>query len=174
MKTKIKLFEPENTPHHFHIGLRMIKTAVAVFLCSLVGYFRGQPAFFSMIAAVVCMQNSAGETLEIAFNQLFGTIIGAIFGLAILWVSNLTGMHQIMPIYYFVCSAILIPIIIVTLLVKKPSISAFACIVFLSITIFQLENVSPWNYALQRTTDILIGIVFAFIINIALPNKKRK
>ena len=54
------------TPEHRHwIGMRIIKTVVAVFLCGLLAYFREASGFYSMIAAVVCIQNSAGKTIEI-------------------------------------------------------------------------------------------------------------
>lgn len=168
--SKINLFEPEATPERIHIGLRMIKTVVAVFLCSLVGWLRGQPTFFSMIAAVICMQNTTGKTVEISFNQLLGTIVGGLFGVGTLYIADLTGLQEIMPIYYLVVSLLLIPIILLTLVIRKPSISAFACVVFLSIAVYQLGTTSPWMYALQRVLDILMGVIAAFIINLLLPN----
>lgn len=174
MRKKITLFEPEQTPAQIHIGLRTIKTIVAVFLCALVGYFRDQPAFFSMTAAIVCMQTTAGKTIEISFNQLLGTIIGGAFGVGVLWLFYLTSLQEMMLLYYFVCSVALVPIILLTLLIRKPSISAFACVVFLSVAVFQLGVSDPWIYALQRTLDILMGIVTAFMINILLPNHAKK
>ena len=55
-------FEEVETPHHFHIGMRIIKTVLAVFACSIIGWLRGEMTFFSMIAAVLCMQNYAEKT----------------------------------------------------------------------------------------------------------------
>jgi uncharacterized membrane protein YgaE (UPF0421/DUF939 family) len=167
---KINFFEPEATPERIHIGLRMIKTVIAVFLCSLVGWLRGQPTFFSMIAAVICMQSTTGKTVEISFNQLLGTVVGGVFGVGTLYIADLTSLQEAMPVYYLVVSLLLIPIIITTLVIKKPSISAFACVVFLSIAVYQLGTASPWIYALQRVLDILMGVVAAFVINLLLPN----
>ena len=167
---KIKLFEPEATPERIHIGMRMVKTVIAVFLCSIVGWLRDQPTFFSMIAGVICMQNTTGKTVEISFNQLLGTIVGGVFGVGILYIADLTGLQEIMPAYYLVTSLLLIPIIILTLVIKKPSISACTCVVFLSIAVYQLGTASPWIYALQRVLDILMGVVAAFVINLLLPN----
>lgn len=171
MKYKINLFEPEDTPARIHIGLRTIKTVLTVFICAMFGFWRGQMAFFSMTAGVLCMQNTAGKTLETAFNQLLGTIIGALFGLLVLYLEQLTTMRNLMPVYYLLCSLMLIPIILVTLVIKKPSISALACVVFLGIAVYQLDNSAPWMYALNRTLDSFIGIVAALIINITLPNR---
>ena len=41
-------------PEHRHwIGMRIIKTVIAVFLCGLLAFFREASGFYSMIAAVV-------------------------------------------------------------------------------------------------------------------------
>lgn len=168
----IRFFEVEQTPKRIHIGLRMIKTVIAVFLCAMIGWLRGEPAFFSMIAAVACMQNTTGETVETALNQVIGTVIGALFGLAAVYIELLAGLQrqQLMPIYYLLVSVFLIPAIITTLLIKKPSISAFVCVVFLSVAVTQIGSAHPWIYALERTFDIFMGVIVAFLINLILPN----
>ena len=171
---KIKLFEAEQAPTHFHIGLRIIKTVIAVYLCAILGWLRGQPAFFAMIAAVACMQNTTGKTLETAFNQVLGTVIGALFGLGAIYLETLSGMQKLMPLYYLVVSLMLIPVILITLWIKKPSISAFASVVFLSVAVTQIGADSPWIYALQRTLDIFLGVVVAFLVNLALPKHRKK
>ena len=172
----IRFFEVEQTPKRIHIGLRMIKTVVAVFLCALIGWLREEPAFFAMIAAVACMQNTTGKTVEIAFNQVLGTAIGALFGLGAIYIELLAGLQQqqLMPVYYLIVSVMLIPVIVVTLLIKKPSISSFSCVVFLSVAVTQLGSARPWIYALERTIDIFMGVVIAFLINLILPNHVSK
>ena len=166
----VKFFEVEQTPKKIHIGLRMIKTVIAVLICALLGWLRGQPAFFAMIAAVACMQNTTGKTVEIAFNQVLGTVTGALFGLAAIYIEYLIGLQNIMPVYYLLVSLMLIPVIVITLLIKKPSISSFSCVVFLSVAVTQIGAASPWLYALERTLDIFLGVVVAFLVNLALPN----
>lgn len=169
---RIKFFEVEQTPKRIHIGFRMIKTVIAVFLCAIIGWLRGEPAFFAMIAAVACMQNTTGKTVEIAFNQVLGTVVGAVFGLAAIYIELLAGLQQqeLMPVYYLIVSVMLIPVIVVTLLIKKPSISSFSCVVFLSVAVTQIGTEHPWIYALERTFDIFLGVVVAFLINLVLPN----
>ena len=173
---RIRFFEVEQTPKHIHIGLRMIKTVIAVFICAIIGWLRGEPAFFSMIAAVACMQNTTDETVETALNQVIGTVIGALFGLAAIYIELLAGLQQqlLMPVYYLLVSVMLIPVIITTLLIKKPSISAFVCVVFLSVAVTQIGSMHPWLYALQRSFDIFLGVVVAFVVNLTLPNHVSK
>lgn len=169
-KTKTKRSENRKTPG-LRVGLRIIKTVTAVFICALAGNLHDQPVYFSMIAAVICLQGTTGETIDVSLNQVLGTIMGGLFGVGVLYLELLIGLESCMPLYYLVCSLFLIPVILATLLIRKPSSSALACIVFLSIAVFRLGTADPWLYALRRVIDIIIGVAAAFLINIILPNR---
>lgn len=60
------------------IGLRIIKSSVAVALCFLVYFLRGQQGtpFYSAIAAVLCMQPDTSNSLKVGWNRTVGTLIG--------------------------------------------------------------------------------------------------
>ncbi len=64
--------------HRRHIGMRIVKTVIAVFVCGVLAWARGQSGFYSMIAAVVCVQNTAGKTIESSINRMIGTLIGGV------------------------------------------------------------------------------------------------
>ena len=50
---------------HYRLGMRAIKSAIAVFLCALIGYISGTDnSFYSSIAAVICVQQSYDKTLK--------------------------------------------------------------------------------------------------------------
>ena len=67
------------------IGMRLIKTAIAVFLCFLVDFFRdGGTPFYSAIAAILCMQPELGSSLKVGKERIIATIIGGIVGMAML------------------------------------------------------------------------------------------
>ena len=168
MQLKFNPFK-KNKSGRPYVGLRIIKTVTAVFFCALAGNLHGQPVYFSMVAALICMQNTAGQTLEASFNQVLGTGVGGVFGVGVLYFDLLTGLQRVMPLYYLFCSLLLIPVIRLTLLIKKPAVSALACIVFLSVAVFRLGTADPWLYALQRVLDTCIGVAAAFLINIILP-----
>ena len=56
------------------IGMRLIKTAVAVFLCFLVDFFRdGGTPFYSAIAAILCMQPELGSSLKVGKERIIAT-----------------------------------------------------------------------------------------------------
>src|SRR5699024_5419065 len=69
--------------YHIHVGMRIIKTALAVFICGLIGWLRGEMTFFSMIAAVICIQKSTEATIKNSFNRVVGTAVGGAFGVAL-------------------------------------------------------------------------------------------
>ena len=167
-------FEEVETPHHFHIGMRIIKTVLAVFACSIIGWLRGEMTFFSMIAAVLCMQNSAEKTFTTSFNRIIGTALGGLYGVVVLFIETHVHAQNIMPLYCLIVSLMLIPVILTTILIKKPSVAAFSCVVFLSTTIYHVGDADPYTYALNRMLDTAIGIVVALIVNLAMPGPKQK
>ena len=67
------------------VGLRILKSALAVFLCFVVYLVRqdGMP-FYSAIAAVLCMQPYVRHSFTAALNRTVGTLIGGAYGLLIL------------------------------------------------------------------------------------------
>lgn len=161
--------EQQTTNRRFHIGMRIIKTVIAVFVCGLLGYVRGESAFYSMIAALICLQNSTGKTIESSINRALGTLIGGVAGVVIVYLLDLLGVLHMELLRYLVSALALIPLIELTLLIKRPAISAFACVVFLCVTVNHSVGDIPAIFALQRMFETLIGVVVACILDLFLP-----
>lgn len=155
-----------------HVGMRIIKTVIAVFICGLLGYLRNESAFYAMITAVICMQNSTGKTFESSVNRALGTLIGGVTGVVVVYVLDALGVLYIELLRYFVLALMLIPIIEFTLLIKRPGISAFACIVFLCVTVNHSVGDTPAIYAIQRTFETLVGVGIACVIDVLLPYRQ--
>ena len=68
------------------IGMRIVKTAIAVFLCFLIDLLRNHQGvpFYSAIAAILCMQPFVSNSVKVAFNRSVGTFIGGLFGMLVL------------------------------------------------------------------------------------------
>lgn len=161
---------PALSPEHRHwIGMRIIKTVVAVFFCGLLAYFREASGFYSMIAAVVCIQNSAGKTIESSVNRMIGTLIGGVAGVLVVYSLDTLGMLYIELLRYAVLSVMLIPIIKLCLIVKKPGCAAMACIVFLCVTVNHSMGDTPAIYSIDRLFETLVGVALACGIDILLP-----
>ena len=71
-----------------HLGQRIVKTTVAVFLCLLYYYLRGYRGedmpTEAVITAILCMQPYVRDTRDYAVNRFAGTLIGAFWGLMFL------------------------------------------------------------------------------------------
>lgn len=142
-------FEEVEPPHHFHIGMRIIKTVIAVFVCAIIGWLRGEMTFFSMIAAVLCMQKSAEKTLSTSFNRVMGTAVGGAYGVIVLFLETQFNLQRVPPLFYLVVSLMLIPVILTTIGIKKPSVAGFACVVFLSTTVYHVGDADPLHLRAQ-------------------------
>lgn len=155
--------------HRRHIGMRIVKTVIAVFVCGVLASVRNQSGFYSMIAAVVCVQNTAGKTIESSINRMTGTLIGGVAGVLVVYGMDLLGVLHIELARYAVSALVLIPIIELCLAIRKPGSAAMACIVFLCVTVNHSVGDTPAIYSIQRLFETLVGVVLACAVDILLP-----
>lgn len=157
------------------IGMRMIKTAIAVGICFLISSLtggNGKP-IFSAIAAIICMQPYVEHSVDVAFNRIIGTIIGAVFGLIAASVS-LYIPPEYDYVHFLVISLTVIPVLYTTVLLKKPGASALAGVVLLSITLSTGDS-TPLMDAVNRSVETIVGILVSLGVNMAhLPRRKEK
>ena len=150
----------------YKIGNRILKTNLAVFFCLVFAYFaQRESAFYSSIAAVVCMQKSTDKTILAGFNRFIGTVIGGMVGFGVL------ESARFIPHYYDYVYLFMVPVLNIFLIwlcnvIKKPGSVVICSIVFLSIvTDFSRSIPNTWEYANSRIVDTTIGIIFAVIVN---------
>lgn len=155
--------------HRRWVGMRIIKTVVAVFLCGLLGYARGESAFFSMMAALICIQNSTGKTIRSSVNQALGTLIGGAAGVLVVYCLDVLGILYIEPARYLMLALVLIPIIRFCLYIRKADVAALACMVFLCVTVDHGPEDIPAVYAIQRMFETLVGVGAACAVDLLLP-----
>lgn len=60
------------------VGMRMVKTALAVAICFFLYVLRGEEGvpIFSTIAAIICMQPYAENSIQVSINRIIGTLLG--------------------------------------------------------------------------------------------------
>lgn len=149
------------------IGKRIIKSALAAFLCFCIHLLRGGAGtpFYSAIAAILCTQPNVSNSKTAAINRIIGTIIGAFWGsLFLLTVSKMIPKTH--PILSYALIAIgIIVVIYSTVLIKRTSSSYLSSVVFLSITVAHSADVSPFPFAFNRMLDTLIGIFVALFLS---------
>lgn len=161
------------------IGLRIIKSAIAVALCYLVSFLRGNSGivFYSQLAALWCMQVYVVNTRNNAIQRTIGTIIGALYGLLFLLVKQQVFIPGPMEelIDALAISLMLIAVLYTTVLIKKKQASYFSCVVFLSIVVNHMTDANPYLFVWNRFLDTMIGIAIGIGVNcFSLPKEKQK
>lgn len=160
------------------VGMRIIKSSIAVVLSFLIFALRGGNGipFYSALSALWCMQTYSSDSKQKAIQRTIGTIIGAAYGLLLLlfeiYVLKLSPEQSLWG--YILSGLMIIPIIYTTVLIKKKNASYFSCVVFLSITVTHLTDANPFFFVCDRVIDTMIGIIISLFVNtFHLPRKKR-
>ena len=149
----------------YKVGGRAAKTCLAVFLCLLIAFFFRRNAFYSSIAAVVCMQPTTEKTIKMGLHRFIGTLLGGAAGFVVLECSFHIPYYQ-QGVYLLVIPVCLLGIIYLCNLIGRKDAVAICCIVFLSIVVnFSRGPLSTLQYATARVVDTTIGILVAMGIN---------
>lgn len=157
------------------VGNRIIKSAVGVLLCWCVYLLRGRSGipFYSMLAALWCIQPYITKTMSMALQRTIGTFIGAVFGLITIVLEIYAFNIYDQPLGFLVVALMIIPVIYTTVLIKRPNASYFSCVVYLSITVIHMTDENPFMFVLNRVLDTFIGIAVGMIVNSArLPRRR--
>lgn len=157
------------------VGSRIIKSAVGVLLCWCVYLLRGRSGipFYSMLAALWCIQPYINKTMSMALQRTIGTFIGATFGLITIVLEIYAFNTYDQPLGFFIVALMIIPVIYTTVLIKRPNASYFSCVVFLSITVIHMTDENPFMFVLNRVLDTFIGIAVGMLVNSArLPRRR--
>lgn len=155
---------------HIPLGLRIVKTALAVTLSVLlVRLFvdNSLTAFYAAFGAAIAMETTFTRSLRQALTQLVGVLAGTLFG----YVSVLL-FPTITPAWI---AGLGVMILLVLSQVFKLSFSAsLSCIIFLSACLTPTDNIL--RDSLFRLRDTSVGIGVALVINALIRpynNKKR-
>lgn len=157
-----------------HIGMRIWKTVIAVFICAVLGMILDIHPFYSMIAAVLCMQVNTSESIKKGVIRCIGTFIGGLMAVIILLVIDFTPLVPFSLPYYVLISLCIAPVIYLTVLLNRESSAFIACVVFLSIVLSHFDTENHYLFALQRMMETIAGIAVAVIINKVIRNQDRK
>lgn len=155
---------------HIPLGLRIVKTALAVTLSVLlVRLFvdNSLTAFYAAFGAAIAMETTFTRSLRQALTQLVGVLAGTLFG----YISVLL-FPTITPAWI---AGLGVMILLVLSQVFKLSFSAsLSCIIFLSACLTPTDNIL--RDSLFRLRDTSVGIGVALVINALIRpynNKKR-
>ena len=150
------------------VGMRTVKTALAVALCTLVYTFVGRSPAFACIGVIFGMGYNLEDARKNGGNRLFGTIIGGMVGILFfrLYLVFVPDGHLtlLMVPFVFVGTIILI----------------MACQMFwvggvqpggvvLCILLFNTPVATYIDYAMNRIFDTAVGVLIALFVSYVFP-----
>ena len=162
-----------NKPRSFKsipkIGMRNIKTSLAVAICALIyAFFPTRSPAFACIGAIFGMGGDLAQSKQHGGNRLFGTLIGGLLGIALFWV-----YVQFYPDGEDSLLLVLLTFIGVIILIWLCQVFWVGGVqpggVVLCIILFNTPVESYVSYALNRIFDTAVGVVAALVINSLFP-----
>lgn len=168
-----------------HIGMRIIKTAVAVMLAYGIflpfglmydtetyhGVLGQMGPLYACIACIVCMQSTLGQTVQSGVSRLIGVAIGGVLGVATLLLGDrLDNGLLVLPILGVLCVAGMW----ISLLIQRPAACVMACIVPCVILITGVTGTDRYYYAAARIIETVIGVCVAMLVNKLLPDHREE
>lgn len=156
----------------FHIGMRIVKTGLAVFLCVLFSKVISAEPFYAGIAAVICMKKTSADSRHIGTERVLGTIFGGVFGMGLLYFFKFLNIKIYGTLYDVLLSLALMFLIKALILLKREDAVSIACVVYLSIMLIPMGTSTIIDYAVWRIIETLLGVVVAVSINHLLPNHR--
>jgi hypothetical protein len=150
-------------------GQRIVLSVFAVWLCMLLYYlrgFRGEP-FYSVIAALQCVQPYSSNMIKEGRDRIIGTLIGAFWGGVVLYAELLPVGSDVSGIllHYLLLGLFSGLVIYSTVLFRISKYALFSTVVFLGIAMYHIEDTVFYVHIFNRTMDTILGVGIAFFVN---------
>lgn len=140
-----------------HIGLRTVKTAIAVIVSMvIVDHLGTTPSklIFAMLGAMAAVQPTFRESLESCLTQIIGVVFGALAGIVLM----------LLPFPHLAAAGIGIVMVITLYNSLRIRFSpSLACIIVVTVCI--TPDIQPISYAIGRIWDTAIGLGIGMAIN---------
>lgn len=145
----------------YKIGMRNIKTAVAVGFCLVVFQIIGvSDGIQASITAIICMKSSYQNSLTTGIERTIGTFIGSVLGIftLLLLVESGPEIATLLAIFNVVL------IIYLCNVFKVQASTIISLVVFLMILLGE-KDLPPILYGIMRLVETIFGILIAYLVN---------
>ncbi len=151
----------------YKIGMRAVKSAVAVSICLLLAYlFKEVEGSIACIAAIICMQPTYGKSLRKGIQRTIGTFIGGFVGYLTLVVYHLLPRIDITFLSIFILPLCLLIVIYLCNVINYKESVQIGCVVLISVILtYNTQNSSTFFYVVSRVCNTLVGIVVSAVVN---------
>ena len=168
LAVKLRVTPPEHrsffTRERRRLLIHAAKTALAAALCWWLALRFGlHDGYWGAISAIIVLQSNFGATISASRDRILGTIIGALLGFSF-------SLFGVLPWNYIL--AVLVAVILCGLLGLRSS-SRLACVTITIVMLVQKPG-TRWTLALDRVSEVFLGIVVAIAIStLASPDRAR-
>lgn len=157
----------------FRIGMRTMKTALAVMICIFLFHItnRGAP-MIAALAAVFSLRQDLTTSVSFGRSRILGNTLGGLFAIFYFFVSQF--FHNNFLVQLFLLPALVAVIIIFSDGINNNAgiVSAIATMLLIALSLDQSESIL---YALQRVADTFIGTTVAILLNFLIrPPEQEK
>ena len=158
----------------FRLGMRTIKSALAVFLCILFFHVtdRGLP-MIAALSAVFSLRQDLTTTVSFGRSRIIGNSIGGFLGIIYFLVKNYFHNDFLVELFLLPVLGVIVIVVSDGINNKSGMISAMAPLLLIALSVPQGESSL---YAIQRVLDTFIGTFIAIGINFFLrpPETEKK
>jgi uncharacterized membrane protein YgaE (UPF0421/DUF939 family) len=153
----------------FRLGMRTIKSALAVMLCILLFQFfhRGSP-MIACLAAVFSLRQDFNTSLSFGKSRVIGNTIGGVFAIVFVLAKAYFSNYSLVELF-------LLPTLVIIVIVLSDGInnnagiiSAIATLLMISLSFSKDDSLL---YAVERVLDTFIGTFIAITMNFFLRPK---
>lgn len=152
------------------MGMRIIKTGFAVFICCLLAHIIGTSPLFAAIAAVISMKTTYEDSLKIGRNRVLGTLIGGLAGMSLLYVFASLNIESGRLLYDIISVGILMLLIKILDSIYQSGTIIITLVVFLSLLYLDIgADMTIFSYSALRVIETIVGVMVALVINRLFP-----
>lgn len=150
---------------HIKLGMRTIKTLIAVAICIIsLSFFGVEDPFFACIATIFVIQGDKDGSVKNAKNRVWGTVFGSIMSNIVLVCLNFLPYNAYVQTLATCLSIFLL--IQVALYFNKPAAIFPGCIVICAILCTTTNINIPLWYGLKRTIYTMYGAIIGLLVNL--------
>lgn len=139
----------------FKLGMRNIKSGIAVMLCCILGQYVIENLFFAVVACAISVQGTVKGSVKAGLGRVKGTMLGGFIGYLTVLIKPgdpiLCGLGVMAVIYG--CTALKSLGLVVSL------------VTFSAIHLGNIGTIDPAYYAIHRVIDTSMGVVFGVAVN---------
>ena len=147
----------------FHDPLPNLRQGARVALASVMAFGLASVAqlpypYIAVVSAVIVIQTYVADTLRMALYRVSGTIIGCLLSLAALWLLPPGGMYAALGLF--------VAVFLCAFLISWTSHFRMAAITVAIVYVAGLSETAHTTFALERTLEIVIGVVCALLVSV--------